>query len=232
VRVGAALRQIEDAASAYGGTSSSPPTVVIVGAGYAGVEMATVVAERVKGRARVRVVTPNADILDGCPEGQRLAAGRSLGALGVEVITGRRGGHEDPSRHVLHSDGGGRANRRTGNIRVGGETEKTAPLPDVFSLHGFDGSSGAKVTRLEHSETTLLSTSCTAELSMDDGTTSSIPADLVIWTAGSSPATRGEGSPTLPGAAGSKKGLPFPMSARGSIQTVRSAARSRSTDWI
>ena len=84
VRVGAALQEIEDAAFMGGGAS----TIVIVGAGYAGVEMATVVAERVKGRARVQVVTPNADILDGCPEGQRLAAGRSLGALGVEVITG------------------------------------------------------------------------------------------------------------------------------------------------
>ena len=81
VRVKEALEQIE----ASGNPSSK---IVIVGAGYAGVELATVVAERVGGRAQVQVVTPNADILDGCPEGQRLAARRTLTGLGAEVITG------------------------------------------------------------------------------------------------------------------------------------------------
>ena len=51
--------------------------------------MATVVAERIKGRAQVQIVMPNQDILDGCPEGQRLAARRSLASLGVEVTTGK-----------------------------------------------------------------------------------------------------------------------------------------------
>lgn len=49
-------------------------TVVIVGAGYAGVELAAVVGERVKGKARVMVVTPSSDILDAAPAGQREAA--------------------------------------------------------------------------------------------------------------------------------------------------------------
>jgi NADH dehydrogenase FAD-containing subunit len=62
---------------------------MIVGAGYAGVELATVVAERMKGKARVQLVTPNSDVLDGCPEGQRIAASRTLASLGVEIITGR-----------------------------------------------------------------------------------------------------------------------------------------------
>lgn len=49
-------------------------TVVIVGAGYAGVELAAVVAERVKGKVRVMLLTPSSEILDGAPPGQREAA--------------------------------------------------------------------------------------------------------------------------------------------------------------
>ena len=37
---------------------------------------------------QVQLVAPHDDILDGCPEGQRLAAKRVLAGLGVEVITG------------------------------------------------------------------------------------------------------------------------------------------------
>eukprot|EP00878_Enallax_costatus_P046771 GHUV01057055.1.p1 GENE.GHUV01057055.1~~GHUV01057055.1.p1 ORF type:complete len:229 (+),score=75.83 GHUV01057055.1:759-1445(+) len=49
-------------------------TVVIVGAGYAGVELSAVVGERVRGKARVVLVTPGADILETAPPGQRDAA--------------------------------------------------------------------------------------------------------------------------------------------------------------
>lgn len=58
-------------------------TVVIVGAGYAGVELAAVVGERVKGKASVVVVTPGSSILESAPAGQRQAA--------EEVREGRRG---------------------------------------------------------------------------------------------------------------------------------------------
>ena len=137
----AALERIEAS-----GTPSSK--VMIVGAGYAGVEMASVVAERMAGKAQVgpapaplsphphlqvhprplhnfvpiphlrarslthllahgccltplpslppsfslpwqvQLVAPHYDILDGCPEGQRLAAKKVLAGLGVEIITG------------------------------------------------------------------------------------------------------------------------------------------------
>jgi NADH:ubiquinone reductase (non-electrogenic) len=49
-------------------------TVMIVGAGYAGIELAAVVAERLQGKASVVVVTPGAGILESAPAGQRQAA--------------------------------------------------------------------------------------------------------------------------------------------------------------
>lgn len=46
----------------------SYPEVVVVGGGYAGVELAAAVADRLKGRARIKLVTSTPDILDGSPE--------------------------------------------------------------------------------------------------------------------------------------------------------------------
>eukprot|EP00882_Tetradesmus_deserticola_P021250 GHRQ01023004.1.p1 GENE.GHRQ01023004.1~~GHRQ01023004.1.p1 ORF type:complete len:254 (+),score=97.92 GHRQ01023004.1:38-763(+) len=51
-----------------------PATVAVVGAGYAGVEIAAVVGERLKGKARVVLLTPGMQILEAAPPGQREAA--------------------------------------------------------------------------------------------------------------------------------------------------------------
>jgi hypothetical protein len=86
-RVDARLGELE-AAAAGGGAA---PLVVVVGAGYAGVELATVLGERARSRGvAVRVVTPTDDILPGSPEGQRDAARKALAALGVQVETGAK----------------------------------------------------------------------------------------------------------------------------------------------
>jgi hypothetical protein len=45
-------------------------------------------SHRVQGKARVMLVTPREDILDGCPEGQRLASRKALTAMGAEILTG------------------------------------------------------------------------------------------------------------------------------------------------
>ncbi len=82
--------------------------MVVVGGGYAGVELASVLAERLRGRAgygaglgavaggggcRVTLVTPGSDVLEGSPAGQREAARRVLEQLGVDIMAGeRRGG--------------------------------------------------------------------------------------------------------------------------------------------
>jgi NADH dehydrogenase FAD-containing subunit len=87
-RVDARLAELEGAAAAGGGAAAAP-VVAVVGAGYAGVELATVLGERVQGRGvAVKVVTPTGDVLPGSPEGQRAAARKALNSLGVELITG------------------------------------------------------------------------------------------------------------------------------------------------
>jgi demethylphylloquinone reductase len=71
--------------------------VGIVGGGYAGVELATVVSERLRARGvgsdcvRVSVITPSQQgVLEGAPEGQRQAASQALAQLGVHVLAGER----------------------------------------------------------------------------------------------------------------------------------------------
>jgi hypothetical protein len=51
-----------------------PATIAIVGAGYAGCELAAVVAERMRGKASVLLLTPGPMILEAAPTGQREAA--------------------------------------------------------------------------------------------------------------------------------------------------------------
>lgn len=66
----------------------SYPEVVVVGGGYAGVELAAAVADRLKGRARIKLVTSTPDILDGSPEGNRETARRVLQDQGVSILAG------------------------------------------------------------------------------------------------------------------------------------------------
>lgn len=84
-----------EARAALAGEQQQQATVVIVGAGYAGVELAAVVGERMKGKASVVVVTPGSSILESAPAGQRQAAeevrGNTDGDQGSQ--TGQRQRH-------------------------------------------------------------------------------------------------------------------------------------------
>ncbi|GIL55110.1 hypothetical protein Vafri_10725 [Volvox africanus] len=151
--------------------SGAGGSIVVVGGGYAGVELAAVLGERLRGRGgalTVRLLTPGSDILEGSPQGQRAAANKALADLGVTVVTG---------------------------VRV----EALGP-PDA------------------NASLTALPTACTVSYSpvaaaaADENTDARGPqqltADLVIWTAGNSPATRE-----------AREGFPFPTNARGAIET-------------
>jgi NADH:ubiquinone reductase (non-electrogenic) len=84
-----AIEAVSTEANDGSGTAATPREVVVVGAGYSGVELAAVVAERLSGRnVRVRVVTPGAGVLEGAAEGQRQASQEVLSSLGVQVLTG------------------------------------------------------------------------------------------------------------------------------------------------
>ena len=63
------------------------PEVVVVGGGYAGVEFAAAVAEKLKGRGRIQLVTSTEDILDRSPFGQREAARKALQDDGISITT-------------------------------------------------------------------------------------------------------------------------------------------------
>lgn len=66
-------------------------SIMVVGAGYSGVELAATLAELVRGKGvTVQLVTPGGDVLEGCPAGQQEAARQALAGLGVQVVTGKR----------------------------------------------------------------------------------------------------------------------------------------------
>lgn len=67
--------------------SSIYPEIVIVGGGYAGVELAAAVSEKLRGRGRIQLVTTTEDILDRSPRGQRDAARKALVDDGVSILT-------------------------------------------------------------------------------------------------------------------------------------------------
>lgn len=69
---------------------SSEAYVTVVGGGYAGVELALAVAERLGSTGNVRLITPGQQILSDAPAGQREAAQEALSKLGVIVMTGRK----------------------------------------------------------------------------------------------------------------------------------------------
>ncbi|GAB4822180.1 hypothetical protein N2152v2_009226 [Parachlorella kessleri] len=64
------------------------PEVVVVGGGYAGVEVAAVIAERLAGRARIKLLTAGPQILETSTEGQREAALAALQDKGISILTG------------------------------------------------------------------------------------------------------------------------------------------------
>ncbi|KAL6761833.1 putative type II NADH dehydrogenase [Haematococcus lacustris] len=180
-QVRGALDAIEVKAAAA--AASYPPpasSIVIVGAGYAGVELSAVIAERLRRSGanrsvRVQLVTPGAGILEGSPLGQRQAAEQVLAGLDVEVVTGARVKSMEPSPEL-------------------------APLLTSALVNLEPGPSTASHTQIDI-ENPL-------NPGVDPVPPRAISADLVIWTAGSSPATKS-----------ARQGFPFPADARGSVQT-------------
>ncbi|KAG2435818.1 hypothetical protein HXX76_007013 [Chlamydomonas incerta] len=162
--------------------------VVVVGAGYSGVELAATVAERLRARGgggagvAVKVLTPGSHILEGCPEGQREAASKALADLGVEVLTGARVLGLSPPLYAAGSD--------DEEELAAGTSAAALPTACVVSYSlaadappAAAGAAAGAVVR-------------------------NVGADLVVWTAGTSPATRE-----------ARAGFPFPVNQRGAIET-------------
>ncbi|CAG9461901.1 unnamed protein product [Pedinophyceae sp. YPF-701] len=89
--------------------------VCVVGGGYAGVELAACIAERMGAAGKVSLVTPSAGIMTDAPRGQAKAASEYLTRVGVDVVANtrvarisKRDTPESPRGAVVKYEGGGR----------------------------------------------------------------------------------------------------------------------------
>ncbi|KAI3435718.1 hypothetical protein D9Q98_001776 [Chlorella vulgaris] len=165
------------------------PEVVVVGGGYAGVELAAVVAERLRGRARIKLVTSTADILPGSPQGNREAAHRVLADQGVSILTGAQVTEMRKARAGSSgglSSGGSNGASSSSSVGIGGAG--TAVGPDLAKRLVYVKDRTGQQEVLE--------------------------ADMVLWSAGQAPATKAAAQPP-PGALK----LPFSTNSRGAMQT-------------
>mmetsp|Transcript_70230 Transcript_70230/g.222674 ORF Transcript_70230/g.222674 Transcript_70230/m.222674 type:complete len:322 (-) Transcript_70230:50-1015(-) len=112
---------------------------VVVGGGYAGVEMASVLGERLGPRGEVQIITPRDGILDGdVAESQRAASIKALEANGVKTVAGARvsevaAGEGDVKVVSIDGPGGARAIECdvviwTAGQKPAGVTEQGRPL--------------------------------------------------------------------------------------------------------
>lgn len=140
-------------------TRPTPVDVVIVGGGYAGVELAATVAEKLADQGRVKLITKTEDILGGKSFGQVQAARSVLRGRGVTIV---------PNAAV-------------------------ASMKEVdYIIHG-EGDTGKQLVQLD----------------VLGGIKQVLEADLVLWTAGSTPASKGE----------MKLKMPFELNTRGAAET-------------
>ena len=77
-------------AACESGGSAMKRDVAVIGGGLSGVELAGVIAERLKGKATVTLFASEAGIMPGSPPGQRDAARKTLDAAGVATRVGAR----------------------------------------------------------------------------------------------------------------------------------------------
>jgi NADH dehydrogenase FAD-containing subunit len=117
----------------------SPPSVVVVGGGYAGVELAAAVAERRRGRGRVQLVTSGGDVLPAATQGQREAARRALADGGVAILAGEAvtevravaPGGEGAPRLVYTRGAGGEAQALEADLVLWAAGQAPAPRADA-----------------------------------------------------------------------------------------------------
>jgi demethylphylloquinone reductase len=166
-------------------------SIVVVGGGYAGVETAAVIAERLKTKGLSKsincvLLTADGNILSSSPAGQREAAEKVLDQAGVEVKR---------------------------NLQV---TELSAITDEYTSSSDADdadsstnGSTNGSASRSTDSGVLMKLKESKSESS---SSSLSLRADVVIWSAGSTPAPKAQKDTT-------GLSLPFPSNSRGATCT-------------
>ncbi|KAI7840189.1 hypothetical protein COHA_005972 [Chlorella ohadii] len=168
------------------------PEVVVVGGGYAGVELAAVVAERLRGRARIKLITSTDDILPQSPQGNRETAKRALQDKGVSILT-------DAQVMELR-----RAGAPASSSGSGGE-EASSSFSSGYSSGSGSSSGGGGGEDLAKRLVYLRDREGQQEI---------LEADIVLWSAGQAPVTKAAAAD-----AQRQIALPFGTNARGAMQT-------------
>ncbi|KAL3147686.1 hypothetical protein ABBQ32_002435 [Trebouxia sp. C0010 RCD-2024] len=164
------LRRVEEIEARPPGV---PADVVVVGAGYAGVELATTVAERLGNRAAVQLVSAGGDILEGMPPGQVKVARKMLQDLHIKIVT----------------------NAMVSSIRQEHHQPSTAKTSTSQRVHPAAAAAAKQQVHIK----------------LPSNSKSTVHADMVLWTAGSSPASH----------AARKLKLPFKTNKQGALLTDR-----------
>eukprot|EP00775_Hariotina_reticulata_P005705 gene5705-5945_t len=176
-------------------------TVVVVGAGYAGVELASVVGERLQGKAQVLLVTPGTDILETAPAGQREAARQALQSCGVTLVTGSKVTAVEEQLPAVAID--------LENLYSAAATSTSTSTPfaasPVLAAAVVQSGESASDTSTSMDPVYIVKLEPAGPTSFASNSASDVPADLVLWTAGSRPVSR----PLQP----------FPTDPRGQLQT-------------
>ena len=171
---------------------TSYPEIVVVGGGYASVELAAAVAERLEGRGRVQLVTKAPEILQGCPAGQRDAARRALEDEGVSILV-------DAAVSEIRLAGTGGAKAIESDVNIDESADG--------SLHGRKDPLGTK--RLVMAKRRPVTAGAGSE-SKRSATMEILEADIVLWAAGQTPVPRIESSSLK---------IPFATDSSGALQT-------------
>ncbi|GJP78290.1 hypothetical protein CLOP_g8614 [Closterium sp. NIES-67] len=175
-----------DAAKGEGGSTPPPIRVVVVGAGYAGVELACTVAERLGGRGTVEIVDPAAAVCPAAAAGNRRAAERALKERGVHLrLTSKVTSVADAAQSSSPSSFS--------------TTHAQSTQPDTTPSHAADPSSSSSSSSADPSPfavpASLLSLESVSPSSSKNQVEHQIEADIVLWTVGSSPVLPAVDSP-------------------------------------
>jgi demethylphylloquinone reductase len=181
------------------------PEVVVVGGGYAGVELAAAVADRLKGRGRIQLVTATQDILQGAPEGQRDAARRALVDEGVSIMRDAAVSEIRLAGAPSSSDSTSTGQPSTSSNGGSSESARSSASSSA-TASTTDGASRKRLVYVKRGPGSSTSSSTTARNSSMD----ILEADLVLWAAGQAPVPKIEAS---------SLSLPFPTDRTGATQT-------------
>ena len=198
------LRKLSEVEAKYrqqqGAGKMGRGSIIVVGGGYAGVETAAVIAERLKTKGLSKsincvLLTADGNILSSAPAGQREAAEKVLDQAGVEV-----------KRNLQVTELSAITDEYTSSSDD--EDEDEADEDDADEDDADSSRNGSTCSSADSGVLMKLKES----KSESSSSSLSLRADVVIWSAGSTPAPKAQKDTT-------GLSLPFPSNSRGATCT-------------